>query len=62
VLKPHEVRHTGGSIAYRAGVDPKVISERLGHSTPEFSMRVYLHSDEDLHRQVAERIGELLSG
>ena len=31
------------ALAIRAGVSPKVISERLGHHTPEFTMHQYAH-------------------
>jgi integrase len=62
VLSPHGLRHTGGSIAYRAGIDVKTISERLGHATPSFTLAVYTHLNDDHHRAAADEIGKLLSG
>ena len=39
----HDLRHTHASIALAAGVPIKVVSERLGHASPEFTMRIYQH-------------------
>lgn len=33
-IRLHDLRHTHATIAIRAGVPVKVISERLGHETP----------------------------
>jgi integrase len=33
VIRLHDLRHTNASIALAAGVDLKVVSDRLGHST-----------------------------
>lgn len=39
----HALRHTFGSILVRKGVDIKVISEILGHSTVQFTYDRYIH-------------------
>ena len=39
----HNLRHSHASQLLRAGVNPKVISERLGHSKVAFTMDVYAH-------------------
>jgi integrase len=43
VIRLHDLRHTHASILLAAGVPVKVVSERLGHSTPAFTMSVYQH-------------------
>jgi integrase len=43
LLTPHELRHTHASWLLADGVDIRVISERLGHSDPAFTLRVYTH-------------------
>ena len=35
--------HTHATILLKAGVHVKVVSERLGHSSPAFTMTVYQH-------------------
>lgn len=37
-IRLHDLRHTHATIALRAGVPVKVISERLGHENPAFTM------------------------
>jgi len=39
----HALRHSHASQLLSSGVDPKVISERLGHSRASFTMDVYAH-------------------
>ncbi|MDP8931089.1 MAG: site-specific integrase [Actinomycetota bacterium] len=39
----HDVRHTHATLMLRAGVNPKVVSERLGHSSVAFTLDTYAH-------------------
>jgi integrase len=58
----HEIRHTWATLALRAGVHHKVVSERLGHSTVQTTLDIYSHVSEDLDREAAEAVAELLYG
>lgn len=40
----HCLRHTFATRALEAGVDPKTLSELLGHSNPSITMNIYAHS------------------
>ena len=42
-IRLHDLRHTHATLLLAAGVPVKVVSERLGHSTPAFTMTVYQH-------------------
>lgn len=42
-IRLHDLRHTHATILLKAGVPVKVVSERLGHSSPAFTMTVYQH-------------------
>jgi integrase len=42
-IRLHDLRHTRATLMLAAGVPVKVVSERLGHSTPAFTMAVYQH-------------------
>jgi integrase len=44
-----------------AGTDPKTISAKLGHESPAFTMRVYAHAVEALHRKDADALDSLLA-
>lgn len=57
---PHDLRHTWASLALAAGVHPKVVSDRLGHSTIAITIDTYSHAipslDADAAAQVAGRL------
>jgi integrase len=40
-IRLHDLRHTHATLMLKHGVPLKVVSERLGHSTPAFTMAVY---------------------
>lgn len=41
---PHDLRHTWASLTLAAGVHPKVVSDRLGHSTIAITIDTYSHA------------------
>ena len=43
VIRLHDLRHTHGTLLIAAGVPVKVVSERLGHATPTFTIETYQH-------------------
>lgn len=56
----HQLRHTSATLALHLRVHPRIVSERLGHSTVAMTLDVYTGSVPDLHRLAAEELGELL--
>jgi len=62
VLHLHELRHTHATLLLRAGVHPKIVSERLGHSDIQTTLNIYSHSVRTLQRGAADLVGKLLSG
>jgi hypothetical protein len=42
-IRFHDLRHTHASLLLKAGVHPKVVSERLGHCSVSFTLDVYSH-------------------
>lgn len=54
----HDLRHTGATLAYRAGASVKDVQRRLGHTTARAAM-IYAHTADDSDRLIAERLGEL---
>jgi integrase len=47
-------------MALQAGVHPKVVSERLGHSTIAITLDVYSHAIPSLQREAADAIAALI--
>ena len=59
-IRFHDLRHTHATLALRAHVHPKIVSERLGHSTVAITLDTYSHCIPSMQREAAEAIGALL--
>ncbi|NYE19469.1 tyrosine-type recombinase/integrase [Microbacterium immunditiarum] len=57
----HELRHTHATLLLRAGVHPKIVSERLGHADVQTTLNTYSHAVRTLQRDAADVVGRLLS-
>ena len=60
-IRLHDLRHTHATIAVRAGVPLKVISERLGHESPAFTLKQYAHVMPGMQAQAAAQVAGLIS-
>jgi integrase len=54
-LRWHDLRHTGSTLAARAGASVSELQHRLGHSTFQAAMR-YQHASADRDRELADRL------
>jgi len=61
-IRLHDLRHTHATIAVKAGVPVKVISERLGHESPAFTLKQYAHVLPGMQAEAAELIAALVGG
>ena len=59
-IRFHDLRHTHATLALRARVHPKIVSERLGHSTIAITLDTYSHCIPSMQREAAEVIGRFL--
>ena len=59
-IRLHDLRHTHATLALQAGVHPKIVSERLGHSTVSFTLDVYSHAIPHLQKEAASQIASLV--
>lgn len=57
-IRFHDLRHTHASLLLQQGVHPKIVSERLGHSTINITLDIYSHVLPDLQQQVAREFSE----
>ena len=53
-LRPYDFRHAFASKILAAGGDLKSVSEMLGHSRPDTTVRVYQHTSRAMHRQAVD--------
>lgn len=61
-IRFHDLRHTTATLLLLAGVNPKVVSERLGHARVEVTLNTYSHVLPTMQERAAEEIGKLLHG
>src|SRR5262249_27253836 len=61
-IRLHDLRHTHATILLKAGVPVKVVSERLGHSNPAFTMTVYQHVLPGMQADAAAAFGNAVFG
>lgn len=59
-IRLHDIRHTHATLALEVGVHPKIVSERLGHSTVALTLDIYSHATPHMQAEAAERLGELM--
>jgi integrase len=56
------LRHTHATLLLELGVHPKVVQERLGHSTITTTMNIYSHVTPTMQRAAVDRLTEHLNG
>jgi integrase len=59
-IRFHDLRHTHATLLLKAGVPIKVVSERLGHSTPGFTMATYQHVIPGMQEEAAHIFAGIL--
>lgn len=55
-ITPHGLRHTHASLLFSAGVEPKNISDRLGHSTVQITLDLYTHITEEQRTDTVDKL------
>ncbi|MFC1952455.1 tyrosine-type recombinase/integrase [Chloroflexota bacterium] len=60
VIRLHDARHTHASLMLKQGVHPKVVSERLGHSSIQITLDTYSHVTPGLQEAAAKRFDEAI--
>ena len=56
----HGLRHAHATLALSAGVNPKIVSERLGHSSISVTMDIYSHVLPGMQEEAALAVEQLL--
>ena len=56
----HELRHTHATLLLKANIHPKIVSERLGHSTIKVTLDRYSHVIPNMQKEAADLIDQLL--
>lgn len=61
-IRVHDLRHTHATHLLAAGVNPKVVSERLGHASVSFTLDVYGHVMPTQQAEAADAVERLVFG
>ncbi len=59
-IRLYDLRHTCATLLLAAGENPKVVSERLGHSSVTLTLDTYSHVLPDLQQRAADKLERLL--
>lgn len=60
-LRPHDLRHTGNTLAAATGASTKELMARMGHASPRAAL-IYQHATEQRDRAIADALDQLVSG
>lgn len=60
-LKPHDLRHTGNTLAAATGASTKELMARMGQSSPRAAL-LYQHATQDRDEAIAAALGDLMTG
>ncbi len=61
-IRLHDLRHSHATHLLAAGVNVKLVADRLGHSTTSFTLDVYGHVLPGQQRDAAEAVARLVAG
>jgi integrase len=61
-IRLHDLRHTWATLALAAGVDVKIVSERLGHASAKITWDIYQHVTPTMQTDAAETVARLIFG
>lgn len=61
-IRLRDLRHTHATILLQQGVNPKVVSERLGHVSVSFTIDVYQYALPGMQAQAAATFGTAIFG
>jgi len=59
-IRVHDLRHTHATLMLKAGVHPKIVSERLGHANIGITLDIYSHVLPGMQEAAAEKFDRLL--
>jgi integrase len=60
-VRPHELRHTGATLAAATGATTKELMRRLGHSSPAAAL-LYQHTADDRDEEIARALDATQAG
>lgn len=59
-IRLYDLRHTTATLLLQAGVNPKIVSERLGHSTIVLTLDVYSHVLPSMQQDATDQLEQMI--
>ena len=59
-IRLHDARHTHASLILKQGIHPKIVQERLGHSSIQITLDTYSHVPPGLQEAAANRFDDIV--
>lgn len=60
-IRLHDLRHTHATLLIQAGVSPKVVQQRLGHSDVTITLNTYTHVMPDMAQDAADKLDSIIN-
>jgi integrase len=61
-FRVYDLRHTMATLLLAEGINPKIVSERLGHASVVLTLDTYSHILPDMQKDATSKLGEVLFG
>lgn len=61
-IRLHDLRHTHASLMLKQGIHPKIVQERLGHSSVQITLDTYSHVAPGLQEAAAKGFDDIVNG
>lgn len=59
-IRFHDLRHFNATMMLKYGIDVKIASERLGHSTTDTTQKIYQHVTKDMDLEAAKKLDKII--
>lgn len=59
-IRFHDLRHAHATLLIQKNVNPKIVSDRLGHSNITTTLNIYAHTLKEMDQEAGEKIAESL--
>lgn len=60
-IRFHDLRHTHATLMLKANINPKIVAERLGHSSVNLTLNTYSHVLPDMQKEAVNKLNNIMS-
>jgi integrase len=60
-IRFHDLRHTHATLMLKANIHPKIVAERLGHSSVNLTLNTYSHLLPDMQKEAVDKLNDMFN-